>query len=519
MKERFAEINTIILTAGEVRPAKFQLSILPGLFSVNISGLRNQQTQMSLQRVMSSLKLNAYELPRSRLIGRIEPVDCEKIGAGYDLPLAILILCASNQIKISENFLSETLICGEFDLTGQLCAVRGVLAALVRAKEFGIKRAVVPSENLAEARLAINGNYGLEVIGVSNLSEAVSVLAGKTVLTEVAGDASIKSAETEVKLKRVIGQESAKFAMSIAIAGNHPMLMIGSPGCGKSSLAHNARYLMPALDEQSLREVREIYSYCSEGDDEVMFAGRPPYVAPHHSTTVAALMGGGSIPQPGLCSKAHNGILFLDELCEFSPACLAALREVLEEKYIHLRRQRGRADYPADFLLVAATNPCPCGFALDRSHKCTCSQEAVQRYLQKIRGPLLDRFQLTVVMDSLKTQQLFEIFSSYEDLDLNNEREHIKQCREFQQKRNLTISRDGRGLNADIDSRYLSEICKFDAASQKLLDQVIADNSLTARNFSSLLKVSRTCADWDCSEKILAKHILLASYYYQQLEV
>lgn len=513
MKESFAEIYTLMHTAGEVRPAKFQLSLLPGLFSVNISGLGNVQTNNALQRVMSALKMNAFNFPRQRIIGRLEPVEQEKFGTSYDLPLAILLLATSKQIQLKG---SKTLICGEFDLTGKLCSVRGVLAGLSRAAEFGIVQAIVPASNYDEACLARELVPNLRIFGVSDLAQALEVLAGRDVKSPTT-KCSIKCYEQRSQV--VIGQEDAQLALRLAAAGNHPTLMIGSPGCGKSSLAQNTRYLLPALTGDVLAEVRKIYSFCGEMDEEVMFAGRAPFIDPHHSTTVAALIGGGSIPQPGLASKAHHGILFLDELCEFSPSVLASLREPLERKSIYLRRQRGEAEYPANFLLIAASNPCPCGFAFDQSRKCTCSRETINRYLQKIRGPLHDRIHITVLMESLKPSELLAIYQEHKEPDFNQLREQVAECRQLQIERNRRVTSLAHLLNADIPSRYLASICRLDIAAENTLNRLGYKNNFTARNFTCLLKVARTCADMDMSLNIQMNHVLLSAHFCRNLEL
>ena len=469
-----------------------------------IVGLADHAIRESQQRIESALTTNGFEWPRFRVVINLAPADIRKEGTHYDLPLAIGILAASQQVSVS--LLADYLILGELSLDGNVVPVKGVLPMVLLAREEGFSGVIVPRGNEAEASVV----EGIEVVTVSNLNAVVSFLNGMPVESRKEEVISLKGPNAyKLDFSEVKGQTAIKRAILIAAAGSHNLILIGSPGSGKSMMARRLPTIMSPMSlEESLQTTR-IYSVAGRVSSEKGLIGTRPFRMPHHSSSNIALIGGGSSPQPGEISLAHNGVLFLDELPEFKRSVLEVMRQPLEDREIHISRAAYRVVYPSDFMLVAAMNPCPCGYYNHPEKECSCGPGKIKQYLSRISGPLLDRIDMHLEVVPVPFRQLSQTGQEEGSEDM---RDQVMRAREIQLNRF-----EGTGglvsCNARMGTAHRNRYCALDRAGSSLIRLAMERLGFSARAYDRILKVARTIADLEGSELIHSSHLAEAVSY------
>ncbi len=465
----------------------------------DIVGLPDTAVKESRDRVRSALKNSGFKFPTTKITVNLAPADIKKAGSMYDLPSLLSILNASGQL-MAKCDLNECAFIGELSLDGELRHINGLLSMTIEAKRNGIKKFFVPSSDAYEASVV----EGIEIYPIDNIKQLIAHLQNEKLITPAISPDITAISKTTLDFADVKGQAAAKRALEIAAAGGHNVLMIGPPGSGKSMLAKRLPSILPSMTFDESIETTKIHSVAGALPKDIPLIINRPFRAPHHTVSAAGLSGGGIVPRPGEVSMAHNGVLFLDEFPEFSRQAMEVLRSPIEDGQVTISRANGRLTYPCEFSLVAAMNPCPCGFIGHPRKSCICSQQAVKRYLGKISGPMLDRLDIHIEVPAVEYEEL----TGKRDGETSAEiKKRVEKARDIQNKRykGTTIT-----CNARLTSNLMQKYCKLDESANKILKNAFDTLGMSARSYDRILKIARTVADLDGKETIGATHIAQA---------
>lgn len=472
-----------------------------GAFAV--VGLPDAAVSESRERVRTAIKNSGFAFPKHKVIINLAPADLRKYGPSYDLPIAVSVLLMRGCIKASLD-INRFMFVGELALNGSLRPIQGILPIAIKAKEAGMLALFVPKENAREAKLVKD----LDVYPIENIKELADHLNGRNPIISVpAGDFDFRNNEIIFDMAHIKGQEHVKRAMEIAAAGAHNMMMSGSPGSGKTLIARTMPSILPNLSLDEALEITKIYSVAGELTGSKSLVTSRPFRSPHHTASGVALVGGGAWPRPGEISLAHRGVLFLDEFAEFPRQVLENLRQPLEDGIIHVSRAAGNLSFPAKFILMAAMNPCPCGYSGDEERNCVCSQSQIVNYSKKISGPIIDRIDIHIEVPRVKFDKLSAGSEGERSLQIKERVEKARQMQRERFKDSLFIT------NSEMTSEAVKRFCQVDSASKQLLKNAVDHMHLSARAYFRILKLARTIADLDEKEAVLPVHIAEALQY------
>ncbi|MBN2087336.1 YifB family Mg chelatase-like AAA ATPase [Candidatus Peregrinibacteria bacterium] len=468
-----------------------------------IVGLPDAAMQEARERVFSAVKNSKYIFPRGRVVANLAPADLRKTGARYDLAIAIGAIRLYQ--RIPEHHFQETIFLGELALNGRTRPISGILASVEFAKKKGFKAVIIPKENAAEAALIPD----IKIVPVGSLREAVEYLADEISILPVIPKIKNEKSPIKVDMALVKGQAQAKRALEIAAAGGHNILLNGSPGSGKTLMAKAFQGILPKMSHDEVLEVTKIYSVAGLLPKSQPLISQRPFRIVHHTASAISIVGGGNVPGPGEISLAHRGVLFMDEIAEFPVQVLEVLRQPMEDQIITISRARGSITYPAQFILIAAMNPCPCGYlnAENTTKTCNCERWRIERYKKRLSGPLLDRFDMQLNIQPVPHNKLMNQEKGENSLSIQT---RVELAVQIQQERfkEFSIQR-----NAEMDNKLINKVCDLDKKSQALLEMAIKKYDLSARSYFRMIKLARTIADLDGSKNITSAHVAEALQY------
>ncbi|HAR64317.1 MAG: hypothetical protein DKM50_10265 [Candidatus Margulisiibacteriota bacterium] len=501
----FGKIFSASLQGLEAHIVEVEIDVKHGLPGHNIVGLPDAAVKESKNRVEAAITNSGYVFPLNKYFTiNLAPAYLRKEGPMYDLPMAFGILAVTGQI--SKKYLEDSIVLGELSLEGRIKPIQGVLSMCLYAKEKGFRRVFLPEKNVEEGALV----QGIDIIPLNNLAQAAAILGDYEPMEKYQIDFEklFEEAVTDtVDFSEVKGQEFVKRGIEIAAAGGHNLLMIGSPGCGKTMIAKRIPTVLPPMTMEEALEITKIYSIIGQLPMHKSLITARPFRSPHHTVSNIALVGGSSVPRPGAVSLAHNGVLFLDELAEFKREALEVLRQPLEDGVVTISRAKSTLTYPAQFMFVAAVNPCPCGYAFDQTIECTCSPANRDRYWQKLSGPLLDRIDIQIEVRRLNEDELMQKKTGESSVDI---RKRVERARAIQQKR---LHGEPIHCNAQMAPKHIKESCSLDDSCAQLMRNAIRSLSLSARSFDKIIKVARTIADLAGEASIKSVHLAEAIQY------